>query len=83
MPLGRQFAEKFGVLPPLTMISTGLVLVAGGLIWPHVTVLHETMSDGGVDFIQGFLVGIGIACELMGVAGLVAGRRKNRRTGRP
>lgn len=82
MSLRRPFAEKLGVLPPVTMISTGLVLVASGLIWPRLTALHGTMSDGGVDFIQGFLVGIGIACELMGVAGVVAGRRKKRLTGR-
>ena len=79
---GRKIAEKLGVLPPLTMIGTGLVLIAGGLIWPRMTALHGAMSDGGIDFIQGFLVGIGIACEVMGVAGMVAGRRKNRQARR-
>jgi hypothetical protein len=30
-----------------------------------------------VDFIQGFLIGIGIACEILGIAGMFGGKKKD------
>jgi hypothetical protein len=71
----RLFAvERLNVLPPKVLIVTGMFLIAGSLIWPRVTVLHGAMSSGGVDFIRGFLVGLAIAFEIMGVGGMVGGR---------
>ena len=62
----------------MMLVTTGLFLVASGLLWPRITVLHGSMSANGVDFIQGFAVGIGIACEVMGISGMLAGwMRKN------
>jgi len=58
------------------LVATGLVLIAGGLIWPRVTVLQGSMGAGGVDFIQGVLGGIGIACVVMGIAGMLTSGRK-------
>jgi type IV secretory pathway TrbL component len=78
MFLRRLLTEKFNVLPPLTMVVTGLVLIAIGLIWPRMTLLHGGMTSGGVDFIQGFAIGIGVACELMGIGSMFAGRRGKR-----
>jgi hypothetical protein len=75
MFLRRLFVERLNVLPPVTMIATGLVLVALGLIWPRLTVLHGGMSSGGVDFIQGFAIGVGVACDLMGIGSMLSGRR--------
>jgi hypothetical protein len=74
----RRFAvERLNILPPRVLIATGLILIAGSLIWPRVTVLHGTMSSGGIDFIQGFLVGLAIAFEIMGLGGMVGGRGKD------
>ena len=73
----RRFAvERLNIFPPRILIGTGLVLIALSLIWPRVTFLHGTMSTSGIDFIEGFLVGIGIAFEIMGVGGMVGGREK-------
>ena len=72
----RSAAEKLSSLPPKAMIGSGLFLIVCGLAWPEATALHGDMSPGGVDFIQGVLAGVGIACGVMGIAGLVAGRRK-------
>ena len=59
----------------MTLMASWLVLICCSLIWPRVAILHGTMSSSGVDLIQGFLLGIGIACEAMGVARIVSGRR--------
>jgi|ERR1700731_1956248 hypothetical protein len=54
------------------LVASGMVLIACGLMWPQATSLHGSMSSGSVDFIQGFLVGIGIACEIMGIVSMAA-----------
>lgn len=76
MLLRRSALGRRNPLTPMTRVATGLFLVACGLIWPRVTFLHGSMSASGVDFIQGFAVGIGIACEVMGVTGLLTGWRR-------
>jgi hypothetical protein len=77
MMLQRRFAiERLTTLSPVMLVSTGLVLIAGGLLWPTATSLHGSMSTSAVDFIQGFLVGIGIPCEIMGLASILSGRGK-------
>jgi hypothetical protein len=74
--LFRDFAShKPNAISRKALVASGLVLVACGLLWPRATSLHGSMSSGSVDFIQGFLMGIGIACEFMGVVGMV-GRGK-------
>lgn len=72
----RWSPRKRNAIPPRTLVATGLVLIAGGLIWPRVTVLQGSMGAGGVDFIQGVLGGIGIACVVMGIAGMLTSGRK-------
>ena len=69
-------ADKPSSLPPRMLVATGLLLIAGGLAWPKATALHGTMSLSDVDFIQGVLLGIGIACEVMGV-GRILGAKRN------
>jgi hypothetical protein len=75
---GRIVPKRPNVLPPVTLSVTGLVLIACSLIWPRVAVLHGTMTSSGVDLIQGFLLGIGIACEGMGIARMVSRRRSKK-----
>ncbi|KAA6456453.1 hypothetical protein DYQ86_25295 [Acidobacteria bacterium AB60] len=62
----------------MILVATGLVLIAAGLFWPGMIALHGTMSPGGVDFVQGFVVGIGFACEVLGISGAWA--RRGRRS---
>jgi len=59
----------------MTLVATGLVLIACSILWPRVSVLHGSMSPGGVDFIEGFLVGIGLVFEIMGIGRMVGGGR--------
>ena len=59
----------------MTMVGTGLVLIACSSIWPRLTALHGNMSSSAADFFQGFVGGIGIACEVMGIGSMVAGRK--------
>jgi len=67
--------DKRNRIPPLTMVATGLVLMACSLIWPRLTALHGSMSSGSADFFQGFVGGIGIACEAMGIGSMLADRK--------
>jgi hypothetical protein len=68
MLLLRRFgSNKVNGLPPKTLIASGLVLICLSIIWPRVTAAHGVMASGGVDFIQGFLLGIGLACGIMGI----------------
>ncbi len=76
MLLRRFGIERLTTLPPAMLVVSGLVLIIGGLLWPKATVLHGGMSTSGIDFIQGFLVGIGIACEMMGLGSMFIGRSK-------
>jgi len=70
----RRFAvERLNILPPRVLIATGVGLIALSLIWPRVTVLHGAISSGGVDFIQGFLVGLAMAFAIMGIGAMVGG----------
>jgi len=66
---------KRNPIPSMAMIATGLGLLAFSQIWPRATALHGSMSANSVDFIQGVLAGIGIACELMGIVTIFAKRK--------
>ena len=80
MPLRRLFhrswSDQSNRIPPITMVGTGLVLIACSLIWPRATAVHGAMSEDGVDFFQGVVGGIGIACEMMGIVSRVRGRKR-------
>jgi hypothetical protein len=78
MRLRLSSTDKRTSIPPVTMVGTGLVLIACSLIWPRLTALHGSMSSSSADFFQGFLGGIGIACEVVGIGSMLSGRnRKN------
>ncbi len=77
MLLRRFGFDKQNAIPPRALLGTGIVLLGGGFIWPEFPVLHGTMSASGVDFIQGVLLGLGLACEIMGVMAMAARRRKD------
>jgi hypothetical protein len=70
----RRLGEKRNALPPKVLIVTGMFLIASSLVWPRATFLHGTMSASGVDLIQGFLLGMAIAFEIMGIWGMVRAR---------
>ena len=59
----------------MTLVATGLALICCSLIWPRVAILHGSMTSSGVDLIQGFLLGIGIASMAMGFVRILRGRR--------
>jgi hypothetical protein len=69
--------QKKSRIPPIALLATGLVLICCSLIWPRATMLHGSMSSSGADLIQGFLLGIGIACEGMAIARMVSGRKSS------
>jgi hypothetical protein len=66
----RRFGEKRNALSPKVLIVTGMFMIASSLVWPRVTFLHGTMSANGVDLIQGFLLGMAIAFETMGIVSM-------------
>jgi hypothetical protein len=72
----RSSTDKRKSIPPMTMVGTGLVLIACSLIWPRLTALHGSMSSSAADFFQGFLGGIGMACEVMGTGSMLSGRKR-------
>jgi hypothetical protein len=67
----RRFAyERLNTFAPKTLIASGLVLIGLSFLWPLFPALHNSMSAGRVDFIRGFLIGIGCVCGLMGIGAL-------------
>jgi hypothetical protein len=82
MLLGGRLGEKRNPLPPKVLIVTGMFLIAASLVWPRATFLQGTMSANGVDLIQGFLLGMAIAFEIMGIV-CMAGRGKRMKNSSP
>lgn len=83
MLLRRSSGDKRKSIPPVTMVGTGLVLIACSLIWPRLTALHGGMSSGSADFFQGFVGGIGIACEVMGIGSMLTSRKRKNENSSP
>jgi hypothetical protein len=67
----------------LFYVALGLILIGFALIFRHFPALHGGLSLDHVDFAMGFLVGLGIVVEVVGIGAAISGHNSKSRTAGP
>jgi len=67
--------DRFAVPAAVAFVVIGLVLAATSAVLPHIPALHASSGKHSMDFFRGFLIGIAIVAEIIGVGGIVPALR--------
>ncbi len=71
MLFNRLRPEKLAVPAAMSFVVIGLMMIATAVAFPRLASLHAHFSRETLDFFQGLLFGLAIACELIGLSALI------------